>query len=385
MEYASGVRRYIREVTDLFRSKGHVADVWSPPGIGDDARSLFTRWLGFRYCNDVRRVLREGRYDILHAHNLFMRLSPLPLREARTFRIPVVLTLHDFNVLCPRKWMITGGDEPCESGFGMACLVRNCRSGRPGAGWMPYHDLRWLKTVLHRRLLRRYVNVFICPSRVLRDGVQQSLGGVTTAHVPNFVRFPETLPGRIPGERLIYAGRLSAEKGVDILLRAFPHVAERHPHLSLTIVGEGPARKDLEGLAASLRIQDRVEFTGSGDADAVTRALQKADLAVLPSLWFENGPMFALEALAAGTPLIAARVGGLPELICDGGEGYLFERGQVRDLADRILQALGNRRWLADARTQARHAAETEFSPERHYQRLTACYASIDNPRRARS
>ena len=250
---------------------------------------------------------------------------------------------------------------------------------------MPYHDLRWLKTALHRRLLRRYVNVFICPSLVLRDGVQRSLGGVYTAHVANFVRLPPTPPMRPPGEKLVYAGRLSPEKGVDILLRALPSIARKHPHVALTIIGDGPARKELESLSLGLQVKDRVHFTGSSEADAVIQTLQGADLAVLPSLWFENGPMVALEALAVGTPLIAARAGGLPELIRDGQEGYLFERGDVRDLADRILRALGDGRWLAEARIRARHAAETEFSPERHYERLMACYASIDNPRRERS
>jgi glycosyltransferase involved in cell wall biosynthesis len=385
MEYASGVSRYIREVTDLFRSKGHVADVWSPPGIGDDVGSLFTRLLGFRYCNDLQRVLREGRYDVLHAHNVLMRLSPLPLREAGMFRIPVALTVHDFNLVCPRKWMITDRNEPCESAFGIACLVRNCRSGRPARVWMPYHNLRWLKTALHRCLLRRYVNVFICPSRVLRDGVQRSLGGVYTAHVPNSVRLLPRPLARPPGARLVYAGRLSVEKGVDVLLRAMPSIVQKHPRVELMIVGDGPARKELESLSLGLQIKDRVHFTGSSEADAVIQTLQGADLAVLPSLWFENGPMVALEALAAGTPLIAARAGGLPELIRDGQEGYLFERGDVQGLADRILLALGDRRWLAEARVQARRAAETEFSPERHYERLMACYASINNPRRGRS
>ena len=385
MDYASGVSRYIQEVTDLFRSKGHVADVWSPPGIGDDAGSLFTRVLGFRYCKDVRRVLREGRYDILHAHNVLMRLSPLPLREARTFKIPVALTVHDFTLLCPRKWMISDRDEPCESVFGTACLVRNCRSSKPALGWMPYHDLRWLKVAFHRSLLKRYVNVLICPSRILRDGIERNLGGVLTAHVANFVHLPPAPPMRPPGQKLVYAGRLSAEKGIEVLLRALSFIVQTDPRVVLTIVGDGPVRKDLENLAAMLHIRDRVVFTGSREGPEVTRILSESDLAVLPSLWFENGPMFALEALASGTPLIAARIGGLPELIRDGREGYLFERGQARDLADRILQALGDRQWLADARTHARRAAETEFSPERHYQRLTACYASIDNQRRARS
>jgi glycosyltransferase involved in cell wall biosynthesis len=149
----------------------------------------------------------------------------------------------------------------------------------------------------------------------------------------------------------------------------------------LTIVGDGPARKDLENLATMLRIQDRVIFKGSCETPEVTRILSEADLAVLPSLWFENGPMFALEALAVGTPLIASHVGGLPELIRDGREGFLFERGHAGHLADRILQALGNLQWLSEARANARHAAESEFSPERHYERLMACYASIDKQR----
>lgn len=382
MEYSSGVSRYIREVTDLFRSKGHFVEVWSPPGIGDDVRSWFTRWLGFGYSQKVRQLLRKGHYDILHAHNLFLRLSPLPLREARSFGIPVAWTVHDFNILCPRKWMITNRDEACQSAFGIACLTHNCRSGRPGLQWFPYHFLRWIKTALHRHFLKRTVNVFICPSRILRDKIMYNLNNIHAIHVPNFVHLSSTLPDRTPGEKLVYAGRLSPEKGLDVLLRAIPSVIQKHPGLILTVVGDGPARKFLEGLGSGLRIQDRLLFTGRLEKDIIFRILREADLAVLPSLWFENAPLFALEALAVGTPLIAARVGGLPELIHDGREGFLFERDQVGDLADRLLSALGNRQWLSEARLNARRSAESEFSPERHYERLMACYISMAKQKR---
>jgi glycosyltransferase involved in cell wall biosynthesis len=176
---------------------------------------------------------------------------------------------------------------------------------------------------------------------------------------------------------MVYVGRLSAEKGVDVLLRAVALVAAKRPNASLKIVGDGPERKNLEYLAAMLHLQDRVAFAGEQDAAAVGRTLREAALAVLPSLWVENCPMVALEALAAGTPVIGVRVGGIPDLIREGETGELFERGSARDLADTMVRALGDARWLRESRQRARHSAETEFSPERHYDRLMEIYESV--------
>ncbi len=138
MDCATGVRRYIREVTTLFRARGHTVDVWSPPGVGDDLSSLYSRWFGLRYAREVAERLRKGCYDILHAHNISLRLSPRPLQVAHRMGVPIVMTVHDFNLICPRKWMIRNRDLVCGDGFGAYCLVRDCRSGRRGRRWMAY-------------------------------------------------------------------------------------------------------------------------------------------------------------------------------------------------------------------------------------------------------
>lgn len=379
MDCATGVRRYIREVTTLFRARGHTVDVWSPPGIGDDLSSLYTRWFGLRYAREVAEKLRKGCYDILHAHNIFLRLSPRPLQVAHRMGVPIVMTVHDFNLICPRKWMIRNRNLVCGDGFGGYCLVRNCWSGRRGRWWMAYHSFRWIKTALHRAMLRSSVDLFVAPSAVLCDWLVRSLGAVNAVYIPNFVVLTEMPAYHIPGCKLVYLGRLSREKGVDVLMRAMALIVDKLPNVSLKIVGDGPERKNLESLVEMLHIGNWVAFAGEMDMVASSRALSEADLAILPSIWAENCPMVILEALGAGTPVIGSNIGGVPELVRDGENGYLFERGDAADLANKIMLAMCDRNWLDEARSSARKCIDRAFSSDKHYQMLLAGYNSLSS------
>jgi len=196
--------------------------------------------------------------------------------------------------------------------------------------------------------------------------------------VPNFVHTPAG--GTEPeGERagLLYVGRLSVEKGVDVLLRAIPLIRESVPGVQLTVVGDGPARPALETLAGDLEIKEAITFTGQVENQLLGDFYRAGAACVLPSLWMENCPVTALESLAHGMPLLASDLGGLSEIVRPGTTGLLFPRGDHRKLAEqavRLLEAPEPARRLG---TEALEVFRRDYSPAAHFARLSAVYEAL--------
>jgi len=377
-EYTGGIRSYIRHASDLLIDHGWEVEIFSPAGPGGDLRSHFTRWAGWRYLAEVRELIRRFQPDLLHAHSLSLRLSPLPLRAAREAGIPVVMTVHDFNYVCPRKWMVRSDGIPCKDGFGSRCLVRNCPGTRSGLRWLPYQGMRWLKTGLHRRLLRSWVDTFVTPSETLGWWMESSLGTQRVVTVPNFVPLPDPAGGEDSSRTgLLYVGRLSREKGVDVLLRALAQVREDRADTRLTVVGEGPSRPLLVALAGQLGLGEAVDFVGQVENRLVGGYYRSAEACVIPSLWMENCPVTALEALSCGTPLLASNLGGLAEIVRENENGLLFPRGDHRRLAEVVLQLLSDRDLAHRLGAGGLDSFSRSYSPEAHLTQLTEVYRGL--------
>ncbi len=374
-----GVQTYLRDLCEILPEAGVDCEVWSPPRDTGRVADHLTRWAGRGYERELSSRLERDRPAIVHAHNLWMRLSPLPLRAAKEAGIPVVMTVHDYGFVCPRKWMITADRRPCESGFGARCLVSNCRGSHEGWGWLPYNDLRWLKTALHRRMLRAFVDVFVCPSRHLGSWMQRNLGVEKVLHLANFTRRPADGPTPVINpHRMLFAGRLSREKGVDVLLRAMPLLLEEHPRVFLAVAGDGAERVALAQLASNLGLEDAVEFAGPLAAGDLAEQYRQAGICLLPTLWMENCPVAVLEALAHGRTVVATRIGGVPELVEDGVTGLLVERGDRRDLARKLGSLLGDPARVEEMGRRASAAFNETYTAEGHVDRLLSIYRAVN-------
>jgi glycosyltransferase involved in cell wall biosynthesis len=293
-------------------------------------------------------------------------------------RIPVAMTVHDFNHVCPQKWMVRSDGLPCTEGFGSRCLVRNCPGSRSGWAWRPYQGMRWLKTALHRRMLKAWVDMFITPSAALGWWMTTSLRTEKVTTVPNFVHPPKSwAQPRDKRDGLLYVGRLSKEKGVDVLLRALQLIRRDVPEAALTVVGDGPTRPLLKALAERLGIAEAVTFTGPLENRMLGGHYRRAIACVLPSLWMENCPVTALEALSHGTPLLGSDLGGLPEIIREGTTGLLFPRGDHERLAGQAVRLLRDPDLLGQLSAGALTAFQRDYSPDEHFTRLTAVYEAL--------
>jgi glycosyltransferase involved in cell wall biosynthesis len=297
-------------------------------GAAADAASLL--W-NREAARSLEALLREVRPDVAHLHNIYHHLSPSILPVLRRHGIPVVMTLHDLRLLCPAIHMLRHGQvcERCKGGRFWEAVAGRCVKDSVAASALAALETahQW-----RRRFYPRTVSRFLCPSAFYAEKYREwGYPADALQHLPNFVDTarwdPEHLPAASVRDSYLYFGRLSREKGLTTLLDAQAlwereAAATGRPALRLEIAGTGPVEDDLRRHAAALGLTT-VAFRGGLGMDDLRAALAHARFSVLPSEWYENGPMAALESLAAGVPLVGTAIGGLPEMIVDGITGVV--------------------------------------------------------------
>ena len=307
-------------------------------------------------------LLREHRPDVVHVHNTFPLISPSLYWACAKAGVPVVQTLHNFRLACPQAMFLRDG-KVCESCLGKTpwpALAHGC-----------YRDSRVQTAVvvgmlvLHRTLhtFDRKVTRYIALNEFCKAKfVQAGLPAQRVAVKPNFVEMePPSAEG--PRHGLLFVGRLSPEKGVDVLRQAWLGCAG----IGLRVAGSGPARSHLESL-------EGVELLGPRTPEQVHTEMQSARALVLPSIWYENFPRTLVEAFGAGLPVIASCIGSLAELVEDGKTGLLFEPGDANDLCRTMRWAHEHPIEMAAMGRRARARYESHYTPDINYGQLRAIY-----------
>jgi len=332
------------------------------PGRNAIALLQDTVWSRRSHAAMVDAIDRH-RPDVIHVHNTFPLISPSVYWAAHRAGVPVVQTVHNFRLICPQAMLLRAG-KVCEDCVGRSPwrAVRH-RCYRNSATQSAAVALS-LQT--HRTLgtWRDKVARYIALTEFCRDKLIE--GGLPAGRIrvkPNFLDQPAPTAG--PRDGFVFVGRLSPEKGVDVLSQAMKRLSGPP---SLRVVGTGPAS---ETLAAT----PGVTMLGALQPEAVYREMREATALVLPSIWFEGLPRTLVEAYAQGLPVIASRLGALAQLVVDGQTGLFFTAGDPAELAHRM-------QWMAahpeEARRMGRQARlhfEKFYDSRTNYQALMRIYA----------
>ncbi|MBN1937958.1 MAG: glycosyltransferase [Candidatus Aminicenantes bacterium] len=318
----------------------------------------------------LARLLDTARPDLVHLHNIHHQISPSIIPLVKKRGLPVVMTLHDYKMVCPVYTLARNGKpcEECGGGRFSRCVLHRCAKG----SWSK-SLLAAVEMSLHHKVLGLYrgVDVFLSPSRFLKEKMEEMGFAGRIVHLPHFLPPAGDDPGNPPGEGILYFGRLSSEKGLMTLLEAAGRTS-----LSWKIAGEGPLRDALEA-----RIRERaltnVSLLGYKTRDGLIPEIRSSMFVVLPSVWYENQPYAILEAFAGERPVVGSRIGGIPELVRDGETGLTFEAGNAADLAEKAMLLVQSPEWVGDMGCKARRLVETEFSPDIHYRRLMDVYEGV--------
>jgi len=312
----------------------------------------------------MRRLLAECRPDIVHVHNLFPLISPSVLGECRKAGVPVVMTIHNYRLICPNGMYLSDGQvcEKCGGGKEYWCGFRNCEGTLPKS--LGYGLRNYVARKL--RLFLDNITLYICLTEFQKQKLAANgFPSDKILVVPNMVDKAYIEPSGEQGKHIGYVGRISSEKGIQTLLKSAGNCSgiqfkaagsySRMPRLSQ----EAPAN---------------FEFCGHLNGQELRAFHSGSRIIVLCSIWYEGFPMVLPEAMLSGKPVICSRIGGLGEIVEDGVTGLLFESGNSHDLAEKIWY-LWNRPELCQRMGQAgREKALREYSPEKHYERLMAAY-----------
>jgi glycosyltransferase involved in cell wall biosynthesis len=359
----SGENRVVEDEARLLAQAGHEVRTWTPapsdlPGL--HAARLGTRAIWSRgAAREVRRLVRNQRSEIVHCHNLFPLLSPAVISVASAEGAAVLMTLHNYRLLCLPATFLRDGKtcEDCLGHLPWRGVIHSCyRDSRLGSGALA-------SSLAVHRAVRTFtrVRLYLAVGQFVRDKyVQAGFPADCVAVKPNFVAAAPRRQG--PGDYFLFLGRLSREKGLGTLLATWARLPER-----LVVAGDGPERDLLRDAAPT------IDYRGSLPADEIPSLLSGARALLLPSLSFEGAPRVVLEAYAAGVPVLASRLGGLPELIEDGASGVLVEPADpgawaaaVERLTDDAeAERMGKRAW---------RLWQERYSPERGLEDLEAAY-----------
>jgi glycosyltransferase involved in cell wall biosynthesis len=317
---------------------------------------------------ELRAMIRRERPDVVHFHNTLPLVSPAGYYAARAEGVPVIQTLHNYRLLCPVALFFRDG-RVCEDCMGKAVpwpgVVHECYRGSRAASGV----IATMLTV--HRVLRTWtemVDVYVALTEFARSKFIE--GGLPAGKIvvkPNFVA-PDPGRGQGGGGYALFVGRLAPEKGTGTMLAAWERLGTRIP---LKVVGDGPLRDRVVEAAAR---RSNVEWLGHRPVEEVHALMGKADMLVFPSEWYETFGRVAVEAFATGTPVIAADIGAVAELVEHGRTGLEFRPGDPEDLVTQVEWALSHPAELRRMRDEVRAEFEAKYTAERNYRALIEIY-----------
>ncbi|MFK0243508.1 glycosyltransferase family 4 protein [Amycolatopsis azurea] len=324
---------------------------------------------------ELARRLADDRPDVVHIHNTFPLLSPSVLAACADAGIPTVATVHNYTLICPPGTLYRDGQvcTDCVGRSPVPAVRHGCYRGS-GLATVPMAA----SLMLNRNRWWSGVSRFFCISKAQREvliaaGMPAEKLGVKY----NYVADPgKTRQGA--GEHLLFLGRITAEKGVGLLMRAWDLlVAAGGPLPPLVIAGTGPMQDEVARWADG---RDDVRYVGLQSKEECRDLIARSNAVIAPSEWLEAFGLVVVEAMAAGVPTVASAHGAFRELVEDGVTGLLHEPGNPEALAARLREIVGDAERNQEMGWAARLVYEQEFTPKVGLERLVGGYqAAIDS------
>ncbi len=313
----------------------------------------------------LKKALRTFKPDVVHLLMFMTQASPaiLPLLADR----PVVYTANTYRVICPTGTRLLPNGRLCVEHAGRVCHANGCLSSK---GWLP--------RMVQLQLLERWrgnIRCVVAPSAAMAKELEG--GGWPVSKVIHYgVEQHQRSSGLAERPCIAYAGRLVAEKGCEILLRAFARVRDQHPGAQLLIAGDGPERARLQALAIEL-VGDSAVFLGQLPRSDLQRLLESAWVQVVGSLWIEPFGLVTAEAMMRGTAVVATRIGGQAELIEHGVTGLLVPAHDIGAMADALCDLCGDRNKAESMGGAGRRRAEQLLSLEQMFVSYLSLYEQV--------
>lgn len=392
-----GAEKYFLDLSSALKKAGHEVAVFSmqhPKNEPSSEDKYFVSRLSFNEGNLKDKLKAPGRIiysleakknftklvldfkpDIIHLHNIYHQISPSILTVAKKYKVPVVMHVHDYKLLCPNYQLFADGApcEACKPNKYYHCLQKRCFKNS-----LSQSALATLEMYIHHNLLKIYeknIQTFIAPSNFMKQKMldfnwpEKNIKVIINPFSSAISAEAEEIEKAKNQNYLLFFGRLSKEKNLQTLIKA-----ANLTNTPLKIVGIGEEKDALEKETKLFKAQ--VEFLGYKKGRELKEIILNAKAVVIPSICYENMPLSMLEALSLGKIVIASKIGGMPEIIKEGENGFLFAPGNYEELASKIK--LLDQTDLIKMRTNAYQSVKN-LSPENNLQQVINVYKNILN------
>lgn len=325
----------------------------------------------FEAKKKFEQLIREEKPDIVHLNIFQSQLTGSIVDVAKKYNIPIVYTAHDLKIICPNYQMLNHGNicEKCLMGNYWNCFKTGCMKDSKAKSLLASFEAYVYKW---KRIYQK-LDLIITPSEFYKKKIEEAdITKCPVIHMTNFLpEGTEYKKSAEQGNYFLYFGRLSREKGILTLVRAY---AQAKVEMPLHIVGTGPVQAQIEHLIKEKGLQNRIKLLGFKFGQELRDIVANARCVCLPSEWYENGPYSIMEAQAAGRPVIVSGNGGLPELIEEGATGYIVNPQNVKDLAVKIELCEKKKEW--DTERIVRWARR-KYNSEKYVEDLIGLYEDL--------
>jgi glycosyltransferase involved in cell wall biosynthesis len=340
------------------------------PQTGERLRTALDGLWSRQIYREMQREIDDFRPELVHCHGLFPLVSSSAYSACRSRATPVVQTLHNYRMICPNGLLLRDA-QPCEDCVGRLPIgavrhrcYRDSRTASIAAAAISVNTFH---------LASRTVARFIALTRFAAGVFERA--GLSRERIvvrPNCLAADPAARAGGRGGYVLFAGRLSTEKGVSTLLRAWHHEAGLPECI---VVGDGPLRGDLESQVRENRLN--VRFLGARSRADVLDLMREAAAVAIPSICYEGLPMVFLEAMACGTPVVCSRIGGLTELVVPDQNGQVHAAGDHRGLADGVRRIIQDDQERSALRDRCRAVYDQRYSTTQARDRLLAIYDEV--------
>lgn len=323
----------------------------------------------------VSSILESKHIDVAHVHNVYTLISPSVLVACRHFNVPVVIRCADFRFIsCPISNHLRNEAicELCVGGREFWCILKNCRGNI-------FESVSYaMRSAIARklRLFKDNVTLYVPPSEFVKQRmIDAGFPQERIIVVPNMVSGDDLGIGVSLGDYVAYVGRISPEKGIKTLL-----TSAGHTEIPVHLAGDYSQMPEILRTAPP-----NIQFMGLINRNKINRFYRNARFSVVPSICFETFGLVAAEAMSHGLPVIASRIGALPEIVEEGVTGFLFDPGNAEELTSKMKLLWENEDLCRKMGEAARKKAIHEYSEDVYYKRLMAVYKKaieINNERK---
>ena len=372
----SGEEAVVDKMAAMFQSHNHTVCFYrlttegARDTISDKIKGFTAGIYSHSGVKGIKKILRKEKPDIINVHNLYPFISPAALFECKKAGIPVVMTVHNFRLICPTGLFMRNG-KPCEQCLDRknewSCIKYNCEHSIFKSIGYTLRNVyaRWTKAYL------KNVDMFACitefqKKKLIEAGYDKNKITV----IPNSIDAPCSYTPTTGGY-IAYIGRLSYEKGYDLLVE----VARKHPEIKFCFAGAQREKNNTE-------IPKNVEFKGYLQKKELSKFIQESRFIVIPSRCYEGFPMAILEAACHGKPAIAPNHGGFTEIIGQGENaiGKLFEPSNTDDLDKQIAELWNNQTLTEELGEKAFKKLKKHYDSEVVYKQWETLFSNLKAP-----